>query len=146
MSISYLGAPYTHTNPEVVKNRVAIINAVAAHLMRKGHVIFSPISHSHPVNASGIIPREESTWDFWRKQDLAFLIKANNLFILKLKGWEKSIGLQSEIAVAEATKKVVMAINIYIEDNKFIIRRGAMPKEELKIDKEIIQNYLTLEV
>jgi nucleoside 2-deoxyribosyltransferase len=64
----YLAIPYTF-NPEL---SFKIANRLSAELMSKGHVVFSPISHSHPI--ADFLPdelRTNSKW--WMTQDLPFV-------------------------------------------------------------------------
>jgi len=94
----YLGTPYSHPNSRVVESRYAAINRVAFHLMELDYIVFSPITHSHVINQ---IAGKNGTWEFWKKQDLAILELCSELFVYRLPGWEKSVGLQAEIAFAK---------------------------------------------
>ncbi len=49
----YLATPYTDFDPAVRAARFFAVNKVAAHLMKKGFLVFSPISHTHPIVISG---------------------------------------------------------------------------------------------
>lgn len=90
----YLGTPYSHPNKQVVEYRYRAITRVAFHLMELGYVVFSPITHSHVINQ---IARKPGTWEFWKKQDLGVLEHCSALFVYRLPGWEKSVGLTAEI-------------------------------------------------
>jgi nucleoside 2-deoxyribosyltransferase len=73
----YLAIPYTF-NPELSFD---IANKVSADLMKKGHIVFSPISHSHVI--SDYLPqivRTDSDW--WMTQDLPFVEWADELHIV----------------------------------------------------------------
>jgi hypothetical protein len=93
----YLGAPYSHDDPSVREMRFQQISAAAACLMRQGHIVFSPISHSHPCAVFGTLPTD---WAYWRPFVSAFLGLANRLLVLQLPGWRESAGLKAEIAMA----------------------------------------------
>lgn len=98
MGFIYLASPYSHPAPEVRHQRFEAVNKAAAELMRRGHVIFSPISHSH------IIARDHdlsTDWGFWERIDLEFVKKCDELWVLKLDGWGKSRGVNSEISYAQ---------------------------------------------
>lgn len=73
----------------------------AAELMQAGHVVFSPIAHSHSIEkeAPGV---SGTTGDFWLEQDLKILSKCDKLFVYKMENWEHSRGIAREIAFAEA--------------------------------------------
>jgi hypothetical protein len=64
--------------------------------MQQGHIVFSPIAHSHGV-ARFI---KDHTHDFWMLQDLPFLDFANKMVVLTLPGWEESRGIKEEIVYA----------------------------------------------
>lgn len=73
----YLAIPYTF-NPELSHQ---IANKVTAQLMKEGHVVFSPISHSHHV--ADYLPeliRTDSDW--WMTQDLPFVEWADEVHVI----------------------------------------------------------------
>lgn len=96
--IEYLACPYSHPDPKVMVRRFELANKVAGKLMLQGRVIFSPISHSHPIQQH--LDPSYNTYDFWLKQDNSFLDIAKRLIVLMLPGWKDSKGVQAEIARA----------------------------------------------
>lgn len=100
----YLAIPYTW-NPEV---SYEIANKVSAELMKGGHVVFSPISHSHPI-ASHLDKSLRTDHVFWMGKDLPVLKKCDELCIVHIKGKgldpekliKESRGLQEEIQTAK---------------------------------------------
>jgi len=104
----YLASPYTHQDPEVVNARVTAINAHAALLMSQGHIVFSPISHSHYIAIENNLP---TTFEFWRKQNHEFIVWCNFVMVLRLDGWEESKGIADEIRYAKSINKVVVNDN-----------------------------------
>lgn len=98
MSIAYLAVPYQHVDKAVMIERFNAVNRVAARLMLEGQYIFSPISHTHPIAESGELPRG---WDYWQGYDRAMLSCCTSLIVLCLPGWEQSVGVQAEIAIAK---------------------------------------------
>lgn len=102
MSAIYLGCPYSHSDWKQRELRFHLVSRAAGRLMLQGHVVYSPISHSHPVCCVTPGLRPKGWEDFWREQDFWFLARAERLTILALPGWERSVGLQAEIAYAEA--------------------------------------------
>ena len=97
-TITYLAAPYSHPSAVMRELRFNAVNTAAADLMRKGHVVFSPISHSHCVARDNALP---VGWKFWRRQDFALLAVCDYMIVMKLDGWRESVGVQAEIARAE---------------------------------------------
>lgn len=102
-TFEYLACPYSHPEPTIREARFEKVNQVAAGLMRKGRIIFSPISHTHPI-ALYALPKD---WQFWRQYDLVFIQLCKKVIVLMLPGWEESVGVQSEIKIAKSLKKPI---------------------------------------
>jgi len=96
--IAYLAVPYTHEDPEIMEQRFIQVNKVASVLINNGEVIFSPISHTHPIKLAGNLP---GTWQFWDEFDRAYLERCYKLYVLMLDGWKESKGVQAEIEIAK---------------------------------------------
>lgn len=96
--IAYLAVPYTHEDPEIMRERFLKVNIVAAHLIRDGEIVFSPISHCHPMAEVLDLPRD---WQYWDKFDRAYMECCYKLYVLMLDGWEESKGTQAEIKIAK---------------------------------------------
>lgn len=103
----YLCSPYSHHDPNVCHARFEAVNRKAAELMRKGHVVFSPISHSVCI-ADHIGNHLDQ--DFWLNQDVAFLPWCDEVWVLKLEGWTESTGIKKELKMARKLKKKVRKI------------------------------------
>ena len=95
----YLAVPYSNPSPRVRHERFEAVNRFAAIVMQQGHGVFSPISHSHPIEEHFT---EAKSWSFWQLQDLPILRVCESVLVLCLDGWEQSVGVAGE--VAEATK------------------------------------------
>jgi nucleoside 2-deoxyribosyltransferase len=101
--VIYLCSPYAHPDPAVVEQRfVAACRATAA-LIREGKTTFSPIVHSYPLCQLGL----PDDWGFWREHDVKYLEACDEVLVLKLQGWERSQGVQAEVAMARALGKPV---------------------------------------
>lgn len=101
----YLASPYSHPDSAIQESRFIEVCRVAAAMMREGHLIFSPIAHSHPIAMAGSLPTD---WEFWRKYDHAMLDAASELWVLKIPGWDESQGVQAEIVYAIALGKPII--------------------------------------
>lgn len=73
--LCYLAIPYSF-NPE---KSFRIANEVSADLMQKGFHIFSPISHSHPINVS---EENKTSYEFWMYQDLTILDRCDEIIFV----------------------------------------------------------------
>lgn len=99
----YLACPYSHPEAHIRERRFQAVNKVAARLMKEGRIIFSPISHTHPIALYGL----PKGWEFWREYDLVFIQQCEKVIVLMLDGWKKSIGVQSEIRIAKSLGKPI---------------------------------------
>lgn len=96
----YLCSPYSHPDPAVREARFHSANRAAADLMKAGHYVFSPISHSHPVCHH--IAGSALDHDFWLAQDISFLRHwAEAVIVNTIDGWQESRGIAREIEIAE---------------------------------------------
>jgi len=96
VSFTYLASPYTHHDPVVREQRFLEATRAAARLMLR-EPIFSPISHSHPIDAHFHQP---ASGEFWKAQDVPILRHAARLKVLMLPNWEASSGIAWEIEMA----------------------------------------------
>jgi len=90
----YLATPYSHPVQAVREARFRAVTRFAADLLKQGQVVFSPITHSHPLEVLGNLPQG---WEFWQTQDLEFLRLCDELHVLCMEGWKESVGVQGEI-------------------------------------------------
>jgi len=101
--IVYLAIAYSHKNPRIREIRYEIANIISAYLMNLGVVIFSPITHSHPLAAYNL----PTGWDYWKSQDLSYLTVCESIIAVTLDGWKESIGLQDEVNIMKDMGKKV---------------------------------------
>lgn len=89
----YLAAPYSDPDPEIRQRRTELADHVAALIMKRGYVVFSPLSHSHRI-AHHI--GNHLSHDFWLAQDLEMLKLCDEMWILTIPGYSKSEGIRME--------------------------------------------------
>lgn len=108
--IIYIAIPYSHPDWNTRIQRFRIATAWAAFLMTQENppIVYSPITHSHPMAELYDLPKE---FEFWKRQDLHFLNTCTTVHVLAVEGWDKSVGLKEEIAYAERIKKIISYIN-----------------------------------
>jgi len=90
----YIASPYSHPDKAVMQTRYEQVKSVAAEMMREGLPIYSPIVHGHDIAVSHDLPTD---WEFWKKQCLAMLRKADSMTVITLPGWIESKGVLCEI-------------------------------------------------
>jgi len=113
--LSYLACPYMHENETVIEERFQLITKIAAHLITKGILVISPITHNHPINKSGLIER---CWETWKEFDTELIKRCDQMIVIKINGWKESTGVQAEIKIAEKLGKPIKYMeNAWIPKN-----------------------------
>jgi len=97
-ALVYLATPYSHPDADVSERRFREVNRVAGDMIRHGAHVFSPISHTHPIALAGDLPK---AWEFWQAYDRAMLGVCSKLVVLMQDGWQESVGVQAESAIAK---------------------------------------------
>ena len=100
----YLACPYSHKDASLREYRFRKANQIAALFMRGGDIIYSPISHTHPIAIEGELPLD---WSYWQSVDEFYIGLCERVVVLELDGWQESKGVRAEIAMAEALGKPV---------------------------------------
>jgi len=93
----YLACPYTDRAPEVMQQRYELVTMVAGKLMQKGHHVFSPITHGHPIAMTCNLPTD---WNYWEGLCIKHIRNCSFLAVLTLPGWSTSIGVCRELELA----------------------------------------------
>lgn len=107
--MTYLACPYSHPDREVRVARFEAANRAADVLMKRGEMVFSPISHTHPIAEACDLPLG---WEFWRAFDHAYLAASKSLVILCIDGWRESVGVAGEIEIAIAMGLTVRYVRL----------------------------------
>ena len=108
MTKIYLASCYSHKNASVRELRFNLINVKAAELMRQGHIVFSPISHSHPIAVQEDLPL---SFEFWQAMNESFIKWCDVVYVYCMDGWQHSQGIKSEIAYANKINKPINYID-----------------------------------
>lgn len=98
--IVYLSCPFCHSDPLICEERVMKANKFASSLMREGIIVFCPLIHNVSILKYGL----PVGWDYWEQFNKAFINKCDRLYVLKLDGWEKSVGVQAEVGIARSLR------------------------------------------
>jgi len=96
----YLATPYTGYEKESFKE----VNKLAGKLINEGYVVFSPISHSHPIATECNLSKK---WSYWKWLDICFIHWCDQLYISSFGNWKKSEGVKREIGIARTLNKPV---------------------------------------
>jgi hypothetical protein len=110
--VVYLACPYTHKNKKVQEQRAMIATLISAELStsKTPKAVISPLTLSH---AQALMLKSIKTdWAQWANIDLSFIRASDELYVIHLPGWERSVGVQAEIAVAKALNKQISRVTI----------------------------------
>lgn len=127
--LTYLASPYSP--PAHLEGRMAgvvhrqvmftAVARVAAIMMARGELLFSPIAHTHPIAMEGTLPTD---WQFWQRYDTRMIASCDSVTVACLEGWRESRGVQAEIAEAERLGLPVRYVN---EDGVPLKHRPLLP-------------------
>jgi len=95
----YVAVPYSSDDPAVMQHRFNVVTKVSAALMKRGKMVFSPITHSHPI-AQYLDAKTALDWKAWQKFDTKMLKCCDELYVLMLAGWLDSVGVGAEMQLA----------------------------------------------
>jgi nucleoside 2-deoxyribosyltransferase len=101
----YLACPYRHSDSKIMDLRFTLVNKKAAQLMDEGYIVFSPLSHSVPIDDYF---SDDKGHDFWLNQDFPFVEWCDVLYVYQLFGWKESGGVQCEIEYAKKLGKEII--------------------------------------
>lgn len=112
LSVVFLGGPYWHEDPEVRSWRaVQYSKAVAAIVTGpsgESTMVYSPVAYGHAID--GYFDDRGVSESYWRRHGIAMLRRSDQLWILKLEGWEESRGLEAELDVARRSNMEITYI------------------------------------
>ena len=94
----YLATPYSNPDKAVRLARFEYACRIAGRLMAAGHVVFSPIAHTHPIAVRSDLPLD---WEYWQRFDREFLKVSEKMVVVMMDGWRESKGISAEVLIAE---------------------------------------------
>lgn len=108
----FLSLPYSGTRDEI-EERVAMMARFDAELMTKGFFTVSPVykhlMRQHVENTPG-------DWAYWGEYSIKLINRCDRVIVLCLDGWEKSVGVEAEIAFALSVG--IPVYYIHVDNNK----------------------------
>ena len=108
----YLAVPYSDDDPAIRQARFEAVNKIAAILMKESLLVFSPISHSHPIALDGNLPTD---YEFWRCWNNEFIRWCDVLVVAEMDGWKFSTGVNAEMQITTKLSKPIIYLNPYIK-------------------------------
>lgn len=104
----YLASPYSSPIPGVAEARFNEAMAVVAGLQAGGHMVYSPILHSHPVAMKHDLPTD---FNYWQHLNRVFIAKLDEVWVIDIPGWRESVGVRGEIEYAQQIGKPVWILD-----------------------------------
>lgn len=107
MAKIYIAIPYSSVDKEA---SFRIANKVASEQYKLGNIVYSPISHSHPIAIQEGLP---GGFEFWEKIDFEFIRWADYVLVVKMEGWKESTGVRKEIEYCKSIGKLVYYLDLF---------------------------------
>ncbi len=98
----YLAIPYSRYE----ERSFMLANEIASEFLKQGHIVFSPISMSHPISVYGNL---KGDWDTWKRVDFEFIKWCEEVVVVNFdeEAVTNSVGVQGELEYAtELGKKI----------------------------------------
>ena len=96
----YLASPYSHPNRDIEHLRFQMISNIAMELHADGYKLLAPICMSHPMKEHG--KGGKSSFEYWKDVDLWMIDLCKCVVVVKMLGWNESVGVLAEIEYAES--------------------------------------------
>lgn len=124
----YLAIPYS--GMEELSFEISCM--ITAFLMKTGQVVYSPIVHGHTLASKC---RLTAGHDFWLNQDLDMLRRCDELYVVAMEGWDKSVGVLAEIREAQKLEIPIKFVDpgVFIEKLNQRSRRDLRPRSSRDI-------------
>jgi len=97
----YLASPYSDPSEIVRELRYRAVESAVVARLHEGVHVYSPIVHCHPLAVRYDLPKDAK---FWMEYNKAMIRLAWEFEVLRLPGWEESVGIKSEIAFVDSLK------------------------------------------
>lgn len=94
----YLASPYSHPYEQIRHRRYIGAREFVYDALTKRIPVMSPIVYAHQFARDFGMAIDAASWMFFNEQ---FLILCDEVWVLRLQDWEKSVGVAQEIRMAE---------------------------------------------
>jgi hypothetical protein len=105
----YIASPYSHQDKDVMEMRFEQACYFAAEGMAHGFMVYSPIAHCHALAAMHNLPTSAAHWQAFNQH---FLDLSDYMVVLRLAGWEQSVGVKEEVAYMKKAKKQILIAGV----------------------------------
>jgi len=105
----YLASPYDDPDESVRETRYLNACKACAMLTKRQLVVYSPIVHWHMVAKFYKLPKGH---EYWKFHDRHMILLGESFWILKLHGWQESVGIHKERLFAKSHHRPVRYITL----------------------------------
>jgi hypothetical protein len=102
MGLIYIATAYSHKLAPVMTSRYWKVTEFAAAGIKEGFVLYSPITHCHPMARKFKMPKDHQ---FWLDFNHRMIDNCTEMVVLCLPGWEESKGIKDEMDYCEISGK-----------------------------------------
>ena len=95
--MKYIGSPYSDPSKEVRAVRAYKVGKFASYCIMRGHVVYCPITSWHHLAEEHNLSTD---FQFWKRLNFQILRFASEMWVLRLDGWVRSVGLAGEMEMA----------------------------------------------
>lgn len=110
IAIPYTGAMGPKASLEDREKSFHVVNRIAAIFLLQGELVYSPITHSHPIHF--YMGEAGNDHQLWMKYDEAMAECCNRLYVVCYGSYRESRGVMMEIEYFKKSKKPVFLIAI----------------------------------
>jgi hypothetical protein len=110
----YLASPYMHKDSMMLEYRYRTMCEVTGMLLKLGFPVFSPVVQCHHIHISGKTPGD---WAYWKTIDEDYIKASDELCVVMLDGWKKSVGVQAELKIAKRLAKKITYLEFHTEED-----------------------------
>lgn len=103
----YLASPYSHPDKEVRHFRYELTEEALAWLLEQKLWTYSPIVHCHNMARRLAMPTDAA---FWQDYNHTMMRSAQEILVLKIDGWDVSVGVTEELQYANNNGLAVGAV------------------------------------
>lgn len=113
--MAYLAIPYTGVKGDMasmedLEHQFRTANGVAGFFMTQGEIVFSPISHSHPIHF--FMGKTGVDHQFWMNYNKEMVNYCNRIYVVCSEDWKQSKGVMMEIEWFKKDKKPVFLVSL----------------------------------
>lgn len=106
MKIIYLASPYSHQSKAVREHRYILARAFTLWTLRQPIPIFSPIVYGKEMET-----QIGTDYISWQTLNDSMIRACEQLWVLRIDGWEKSKGVAHEIELARSLGKPIVYVD-----------------------------------